>query len=250
LNKPLEGGGIGGVYTLNATLDTNGFNITNVSFYYKIDAGSWVMIGSLLNVTAQQTDFTVSFTSTSIPDEINMTFNTTGRNDTGFSKEDNISTGVYIDNGAPTATYGGDSLLASTKIYQSGGSFIISTASDSTIGIRNCTIWFGTNTAVITASSNQCNNTMYPGNFSLAGDTDYTYLIQVRDANGNTTNTSGRLITIYPGDSTSSGAGGLVSGEPVIDGTPTGDGAPTPTQPNAIVRFFQAIANWFRNLFS
>ena len=257
LNTPAASASISGTtYILNGTLDTNTINITNATFYYKIDSGSWVEIGSVVNTTVGQLNYTYSWDTSSIVDTSNMTFNISAINTTGVQVTTDTSTGVLINNGVPTATYASTSLATATQLYLDT-SFTFAVDADNTIGIENCTYYIGSTTKTVTASGEACSTAYTPSSFGVTTAGDYSYLITVTDDNGNQTNTSSRTIQIY-GTNTNSGSGGTgiiqsVDNTPTnIDAT-TGTGAgagTTTTESNVFVRFFSAIGNFFTKLFT
>jgi len=244
-----------GTIVVNATLDTNAVNLTNATFYYRIDNGgtatAWTTIGSqIVNVTADQTEWNTTFDTTGIVDTINMTFNVTITDNEGRNITSDNNINISIDNGNPTATLASTSLAAATQLYLDNV-FTLALDADSDIGIESCTAYFGTTSGTVTASAEACSIATYtPGSFGLSGG-DYTYYITATDDNGDATNSSSRTIQIFNTNSLGGGGGSDVT-EPV-DTTPTNgvleNGVSAPSERFIVWRIIDKFVNFFRNLF-
>ena len=244
-----------GTIVVNATLDTNAVNLTNATFYYRIDNGgtatAWTTIGSqIVNVTADQTEWNTTFDTTGIVDTINMTFNVTITDNEGRNITSDNNINISIDNGNPTATLASTSLAAATQLYLDTV-FTLALDADSDIGIESCTAYFGTTSGTVTASAEACSIATYtPGSFGLSGG-DYTYYITATDDNGDATNSSSRTIQIFNTNSLGGGGGSDVT-EPV-DTTPTNgvleNGVSAPSERFIVWRIIDKFVNFFRNLF-
>ncbi len=248
---------IGGTINLNASLDTNSFNVTNMSFYRRAntDTGAWTLIGSTINTSAQQTlNWVLSFATTSVIDDRNHEFNVTAYNKTGSVISTVLASNISIDNGVPTVTFSSSS-IADNENRQPSQVFTIGIDADSTIGIMNCTIAFDGGASVFLAGSgNACSDAaLTDANWSLTTGI-HTYTIRAFDDNGNSTLSSSRQLAIAGASSGSSNGGGG-SSNAVVPSTVTTTGSTASvgssnTIGQSISNFFSAIANFFRNLFN
>ena len=203
LHSPAQDDGIEGTYILNATFDTNSVNnVTSVIFYYQITGGSWTTIATVENVTTGQIYFNYSWATTGIQDDNNIRFNASGMNVSDYHLSSDDSTSVDVDNGNPTCTIS-VAPTTNSKLYISATN-TFTTSADATIGIDNCTMYFGSNTKVITASGDVCTTTSIP---SVTTGSYYDFSYVVEDGNGNTTACTNRTYLVYPGDGISGNPG-------------------------------------------
>lgn len=247
---------IGGTINLNASLDTNSANVTNITFYRRANShsGAWTAIGSVVNTSAQQTlNWVLSFNTATVIDDRNHEFNATGYNITNGAITSAVASNISIDNGVPTVTFSSTS-LANNENRQPGQTFAIAIDADSTIGIINCTIAFtapGATNVILTASANACSDTALTStNFTLPNGV-FTYTITAYDDNGNGTASSSRQLSIAGG-----GGGGSTSGGASPRSTPPSTTPPSTTPSGSgsigekISSLFDAIGNFFRKLFN
>lgn len=249
---------LSGTITITTELDSNSIDLGNATFYYKIDTGSWVQIGSqVVNVSANQTLFNTTWATTSIVDTSNMTINVTITTAAGASATSDASTNVSIDNGNPTASLSTSSLSAGTQLYLDTA-FTLGLAADNTIGIESCTYYFTNSNGTITSSSvaasgEACSQTYTANNASLLGG-DYSYVIQATDDNADATNSSSRSISIFNTNTLGGGGGSSTTeniepsyNDDVSGGDTTGL---ISTQKNWFVRSVDAITGFFKKLFT
>lgn len=242
----------GTAYYLNATLDTNTFNFTNCTFYY-MSAGdtSWTLIGSVVNNSALTCN--MSWSTTALTDRLGMTFNITYGNITQFNITSDTSTGVSLDNGVPTASWGTDSIANnSNKLHQDN--IYLQTGADSTIGITNCTFYFPNGSVTTTASSNACSTTSQLSSvFGVVSEGPFHYNFIVRDANGNTTTIStNRTVNILltPGGGGSTGGGGTPSTTKPGITQESFFGEARAAGKGWFTAVIDTIINWFKGLFN
>lgn len=268
-NSPSNAGTINGTLLgLNASLDTNSANITNISYYYRNNsgAGDWTLIAefNISDSSIAIDGFNTTFDTTSLYDTFDLEFNVTTRNSTGTVMNWSLIGNITIDNGRPTATLSTNT-ITNTDDIRNPASFIIGLASDTTIGIRNCTVNMnGVKIDIISSNNVSCEGTFIPSNFSITSEGNYAFNVTAIDGGSNITNSTSRVITIY----FSTNVGGLggaassvviqpedaeVEGDVVSpDGTTqttVGTGAPS-TEGNFIMRFFRSIGDFFRRLFT
>ncbi|MBU1027937.1 MAG: hypothetical protein KKF48_02730 [Nanoarchaeota archaeon] len=246
LITPAQDGEVSGSYVLNATLDTNTFNITSATFFY-YDGSSNVTIGTTTNQTP--TNFNYTWVSTALVDVNNYVIWVNCTNQTGLLTSADSSTGVDIDNGNPTASFSTASFSDNTAMV-STTSLVFGLTADSTIGISSCIGYFtsadsGTvTTTSMTTSANACTNTSTPSTLSLGINEVYSVTIQATDGNGDQTNATARTLRITPASGGGGGGGSSAVKQSII-----GDGDTT-TSGNVISNFFNSIINWFKGLFN
>lgn len=193
--SPISSTSISGTVSINTTLDSNTLQITNVTFYYRNDtSGSWIEIGTVNNITSNQTSFNTTWDSTAVVDGNNYELNASMINITGDLLTSDVAISMILDNGLPTASYGSSSVATNTYVATTD-SFTLAIAADSTIGISNCTFTINGVDVIVPTSSNACSSSLTAfSNFSISKIEDYTYTLTATDGNGNTTTTSSRIL--------------------------------------------------------
>lgn len=236
----------GNAYVLNATLDSSTLNATNASFYYRIGAGAWVVID--VNVPNNTlTGFNVTWDSTSIIDVDDVTFNVSISNSSEATViSDDTSLLVTINNTAPTFTFDSPVWPVDTGIPLVSA-IVIHTSTD-TNGLDWCTLTIQGISSVYAASGNACNSSsLTPNTFSILQGRVYEAVLEVKDGNNDTISlTRDIYIEAVGGDSPLAGTGEVTSSLPTTASVPT----VVLQEQGAFARFFNAIGNFFRNLFS
>lgn len=229
----------GATYLLNATMDTDTSNSTNMSFYYRVTtASTWTLIGFQANTSMQDTQFNISWDSTGIVDDNGLVFSANATNGSAILVSSDTSTGVKIDNGAPTASLANNMIHNNYKIG-SGDNFVIAIDADNSRGVDNCTVYFvDTQTAAVTtqtisASSNACSTTYTDTTAGLTEGQKYNIIVGVNDGNFDQTNASSRLLSFV------SAGGSLPSSQAITVTTPT-------TSNNIIQKFIDWVKSLFR----
>ena len=191
-----------GVITLNASTNTgstHALTITNVSFYYRNASTTtgWILISNVRNTTANQSSFTTTFDTSILYDDNTYEFNASGFNDTQLTISSQNVTKIFINHGNPTASYASNS-IANQEDVKENEYFLFGLSADSTSGIKNCSIVMNGNYLSIASTNNvSCSAQIQAQNFSIIKSNGYSYQIQAHDGNGNLTNSSIRVLTIY-----------------------------------------------------
>lgn len=214
LVTPAQDGSVSGsTYTMNVTLDTNGNNYQNATFWYD-DGSSNTTIGRNDTAVDTSTVFTITWDSTGIVDVNDLTFWVSVTNANQTINTSDSSTGVDVDNGNPTATLNSTNFDSVTQGYnvKKGEVFKMAIDQDNTIGISSAVIFCTdlqdstVKTSTISCSSNGCSNTtMQPESFLTKGRA-YNCLIQATDGNNDHTNSSTRRLNYLQATSGSGGS--------------------------------------------
>ncbi|NOZ47388.1 MAG: hypothetical protein GXO79_11490 [Chlorobi bacterium] len=231
----------GSAYTITATLDSNDGNVTNVSIYYQSPgASTWNLIATVQNTSTAQTSFSTTWDTTAFVDDNDYTINATAPSAAGTTSTD-TSTGVDIDNGNPTATLSSATFTTNKQRF-GAQTFSMGLNADATIGISSCIIYCtDTNNGNVysttaSVSANACSNTtLTPKTFSLVKARAYNCLVQATDGNGDSTNSSSRLLTYVVESS---------GHNPSIKYFPN-----TPHTNSFLQNFISNIINFFKGLF-
>jgi len=235
---------------LNASLDSNDDSIENISFYYRpvSGTGAWTLIGYKENTTDTQTTFNATWDSTSVIDNNNSEINATAMDIANDHVSTDASIKVIIDNGDPTAAWSSSTIDGIIVKY--GTSFTTGITADSTIGVKNCTIFLGSGTAQeMTATANACSESYAAEDFGITANGEYDMIITVTDANADKTNTSTRTVTVA-----TLASGGTESAMENIDEEQTEDDTTigtTDTLPekNFIIKIWDKIVEFFNRIF-
>lgn len=136
---PLANQAVTGATQFLNVSETTSDAVTNVTWYYKIGSGAWVLIGQTTNDTDGDVEFNITWSTTSITDQGSITLNATawtggGTLDVIF--DSTVITGIDIDNTNPTSTFGSVTLSSGTNTENT--SITIDTATDASI--VNCTL--------------------------------------------------------------------------------------------------------------
>ena len=236
---------------LNATLDTNSLNLTIANFFYT-SGGVNTSIATVTNST--ELNFNTTWDTTAIDDINNIVVwvnvsNNTYTND--FTGSMDSSTGVDIDNGNPTATLTSGS-ITSVYIAASDDYFTLGLNADNAIGISSCLAYFTdaengeVSSYAISASANACSSSvLVPDTIGLTKGQTYNSLIQATDGNGDTTNSSVRILKV-------ASTGGTTQQQTVIvGGTEKSKWYSFFTEdiPTGFSNFWNSIKNFFTKLF-
>ena len=244
LVAPAEDGGVkGSTFLINTTLDTNAVNYTFADFFFDDGSSNTTIANGVKNYS--DVSFNYSWDTTGVDDVNNITvwvraYNLTVSN----TNTTDLSTGVDLDNGDPTATLGNNHFATLTKV-SSSDSFVVSLSADDTIGYNSCRIFFTNartnnveNITILEASANVCSNTITLSDVGglTIGDS-FIVVVQAEDDNTNKTNSSDRILV------TSS-----TSGSPVTITTGTPQVSVTSKITNSIVTPFKMVGDFFSNL--
>lgn len=244
----------GSTYSLSVWINesANVVYIGNVTWYYQPwsyqNNGSWILIGTTENTTANQSVFTRAWSTLTL-DFANYTINATAKNYDASVNSTNITGNVTIENGAPSASWSTASLTSVTDGYNaySGTSFTVGTSAESTTGAVSCLIYATDlqNSTVIsttsTMSSDACSNaTITPQSYPLVKGRAYNLLTQVTDGNGNKTNSSNRRVNYLSGTAGAGGSSGADTGAGTIQNIISGGGSGG---------FWTSMGNFFKSVF-
>jgi len=232
---------------LNMTIDS-GSTHYNATWAYNVSSATLVEIGVVTNTTPSQIEFNRIWDTTALTNGVDYCVNVTTRDLLNAVVSSALVCGLWIDNGAPTATLNSSSFSNNLALVV-GTTFNVAIEEDDTLGISSCIAFFTevaspytVTTQAISADSNGCILTTTPSTESLLANHAYNVLIQATDANTNKTNSTARTLRV-----TAESAGGGGSSTYTTDngdglgGTASGIGT-------AISNFFKGIADFFKSL--
>ena len=175
----------------------------NVTYKLTWYNGTQVNLSTVANDTGNDTVFLYTWDTTALDDTNNVTLNFTSYNYAGATLNATNSTiNLDIDNGFPTTTYS-SSMFPNMLSLLTGDAFTVAGDADNTIGVLSCVAYFTDtiNSTVagssLSPSSNLCSSTtLTPTSVGLPEDRSYYTLLQYTDGNGNSTNSSSRILIV------------------------------------------------------
>ncbi|MEK6880673.1 MAG: hypothetical protein AABY22_13735 [Nanoarchaeota archaeon] len=253
LNLPAANQSVSGSYVLSASLDTNSFNLTNGTFFYDTGTAN-VTIGITANDSATQFNFTWATTGIVDVDNYVIWVNITNNTNREFTGGFDASTGVDIENGAPTTTLASNHFSDLTNV-RNDSTFTVAADADSTRGVSSCVVYFvSTRTAItdnastIAPSSNACSTTYTVSTIGgLQGGESYNVFLEYADGNSNKTNSSSRVLVFRDTQGAIVQGGGVESPRENVLATVRNIGT---NISNSVRNFVSSIKNFFSNLFN
>ncbi len=176
VNSPSSEQNLSGVITLNTTVDGTGVN--NVTFRWLNTSGDYILDITVLNSSADQTEFTnATFNTTALADGIyNLTVNAT--NATVMLGNSTV-TGIRVDNTAPTITLANSSANLTQNITTIGFN-----STDTWFNTTSCILYFNTTAYNSSDAVGNLTNSIFFTNASLA-DGNYSVKVNCTDNSGN-----------------------------------------------------------------
>jgi len=236
---------------LNSTIET-ALEAYNMTWGYNQTSVTLIEIGVVANTSVAQDEFNRTWDTTALINGRDFCINATSRNFANEVISSALVCGLWIDNGKPTASLN-SSTFSNNLALVIDTEFSVALTDDDTLGISNCTVFFteddgsAVTSVAVSAIGNGCILTTTPTAQSLSANSDYTTLMMATDANSNKTNSSSRTLRVTVTNA-GGGGGGVVSGVQTILDADSGDVAEA-VKEGFMTRFFQSIADWFRNIF-
>jgi hypothetical protein len=193
LNVPVSGTNY---TTITFNCSTAVANALNATIFYNASGGTaGTVLGTIVNDTASDTDFTQLISIEALSDT--LTYNFSCYVDSGVAQESSSGvTSVGVDNTAPTYTF---SLLKS-KLNTGRTQEITWTSADATSGVETV------NASIVTPNNDRCSNQEWSAtsgtnqqflNTNCEGT--YTATLSITDNAGNTASTSPTFKTVHAG---------------------------------------------------